>query len=113
MQSLTLEIIHISLFANPIVWAIDNLGCGIESGNCVWSRAQSQSLRKLQGFRLQSFGVSKSQRPTIVHETNIDDEDGTSAIRAAMLADWPRNAIGVRVFDHQGFQVFERLKADR
>jgi hypothetical protein len=64
-------------------------------------------------FRLQFFGVSGDRSPSIVLESEIEAEDASAAIRASADTDWPRRAIGLRILDHEGREIFERLRADR
>ncbi len=66
-----------------------------------------------QRFRLQFFTVASESGPAILAETEIEAADASSAIRAAADADWPPRAIGLRVIDREGREIFERLKADR
>lgn len=66
-----------------------------------------------QRFRLQFFAVADDRGPSIVAETEIQAADASAAIRAAADADWPPRAIGLRILDHEGRQIFERLRADR
>jgi hypothetical protein len=67
----------------------------------------------LQRFRLQFFAVAGELGPTIVAETDIRAADTSDAIHAAAEAPWPPRAIGVRVLDREGREIFEQLKADR
>ena len=64
-------------------------------------------------FRLQFFAVADDRGPSIVAETEIEAADASAAIRAAADADWPPRAIGLRILDHEGREIFERLRADR
>ena len=64
-------------------------------------------------FRLQFFAVADDRGPSIVAETEIQAADASAAIRAAADADWPPRAIGLRILDHEGREIFERLRADR
>ena len=66
-----------------------------------------------QRFRLQFFAVADDRGPSIVAETEIEAADASAAIRAAADADWPPRAIGLRILDHEGREIFERLRADR
>jgi hypothetical protein len=66
-----------------------------------------------QNFRLQFFSVATERGPTIVAETEIRAADATGAIREAADAHWPAQAIGLRVLDREGREIFEQLKADR
>ena len=68
---------------------------------------------KPQRFRLQFFGVASDRSPSIVLETEIEAADGSAAIRSAVRADWPPGAIGLRILDREGREIFERLRADR
>ena len=65
-----------------------------------------------QRFRLQFFAVADDRGPSIVAETEIRAADASAAIRAADV-DWPPRAIGLRILDHEGREIFERLRADR
>jgi len=67
---------------------------------------------KPQRFRLQFFGVGADLGPAIVTETEIQAPDASGAIRAAVEAAWPPQAVGLRVLDLEGREIFERLKAD-
>ena len=64
-------------------------------------------------FRLQFFAVADDRGRSIVAETEIQAADASAAIRAAAGADWPPRAIGLRILDHEGREIFERLRADR
>jgi hypothetical protein len=66
-----------------------------------------------QRFRLQFFAVADDRAPSIVAETDIQAADPSAAIRAAADADWPPRAIGLRILDPEGREIFERLRADR
>ena len=66
-----------------------------------------------QRFRLQFFAVADDRGPSIVAETEIQAADASAAIRAAVDADWPPRAIGLRILDPDGREIFERLRADR
>jgi hypothetical protein len=66
-----------------------------------------------QPFRLQFFAGARALGPAIVAEAEIRAADASDAIRAAVEADWPARAIGLRVLDREGREIFERLRADR
>ena len=68
---------------------------------------------KPRHFRLQFFAVAGDHGPTVVAESEIRAADASDAIRAATDAVWPPRAIGVRVLDREGYEIFEQLKADR
>lgn len=68
---------------------------------------------KSQQFRLQFFAVAGDHGPTIVAETVIPAPDASSAIRAAANERWPAQAIGLRILDPEGREIFEQLRADR
>jgi hypothetical protein len=67
---------------------------------------------KPQRFRLQFFGVGEDLGPAVLTETEIQGQDASGAIRAAAEAAWPPRAVGLRVLDLEGREIFERLKAD-
>jgi hypothetical protein len=68
---------------------------------------------KSRRFRLQFFAVAGDHGPAIVAEADIEAADAADAIRAAADAPLPPRAIGVRVLDREGCEIFEQLKADR
>ena len=65
-----------------------------------------------QQFRLQFFGVAGVLNPTIVGEGEIWAAVVSDVVREAASIAWPAGAIGLRVLDQEGREVFERLKAD-
>jgi hypothetical protein len=65
-----------------------------------------------QSFRLQFFGAGADHGPAVLTETEIQADDASDAIRAAVAANWPSRAIGLRLLDLDGREIFERLKAD-
>jgi hypothetical protein len=65
-----------------------------------------------QSFRLQFFGAGADHGPAVLTETEIQADDASDAIRAAVAAKWPSRAIGLRLLDLDGREIFERLKAD-
>jgi hypothetical protein len=67
---------------------------------------------KPQCFRLQFFGVGPDLEPAVLAETEIQATDASGAIYAAVEATWPPRAVGLRVLDLEGREIFERLKAD-
>ena len=67
---------------------------------------------KPQRFRLQFFGVGPDLGPSVLTEAEIQAPDASGAIHAAVEAAWPPRAVGLRVLDQEGREIFERLKAD-
>ena len=65
-----------------------------------------------QRFRLQFFGVAADHGPAVLTETEIQAADASGAILEATAANWPPRAVGLRLFDLEGREIFERLKAD-
>ncbi len=65
-----------------------------------------------QRFRLQFFGVGADQGPTVLTETEIQAADASVAIRQAVTTSWPPRAVGLRLLDLEGREIFEQLKAD-
>jgi hypothetical protein len=66
-----------------------------------------------QRFRLQFFAVAGDRGPAVVADTEIEAADAADAIRAAADADWPARAVGLRILDREGREIFERLRADQ
>jgi hypothetical protein len=67
---------------------------------------------KLQCFRLQFFGVGSDRGPIVLTETEIQAADASGAISDSVMANWPPRAVGLRLLDLEGREIFERLKAD-
>jgi hypothetical protein len=65
-----------------------------------------------QRFRLQFFGVGVDLGPIVLTETEIQAADVSVAIREAATISWPPRAVGLRLLDLEGREIFERLKAD-
>jgi hypothetical protein len=65
-----------------------------------------------QRFRLQFFGVGVDHGPAVLTETEIEAADASGAIRDAAATTWPPRAVGLRLLDPEGREIFERLKAD-
>jgi hypothetical protein len=65
-----------------------------------------------QRFRLQFFGAGADHGPAVLSETEIQAADTSGAIRDAIAANWPPRAVGLRLLDLEGREIFERLKAD-
>ena len=63
---------------------------------------------KPQRFRLQFLGVADAAGPTVQNESSIWAPDEPTAVRMAIDAPLPAEAIGIRVVDHEGCTVFER-----
>lgn len=66
-----------------------------------------------QPFRLQFFAAAGDHGPNIVAETVISARDASGAIRAAADEPWPAQAIGLRILDPEGAEIFEQMRADR
>jgi len=64
--------------------------------------------RRPQTYRVCFFG-----RVGTLHEVEIAGLDRDAAVRAVIKIPWPPAAVGVRLIDVEGHQVFEQLKADR
>lgn len=67
---------------------------------------------RLQRFRLQFFGVGADHGPAVLTEAEIQAADASDAIREAVTANWPPRAVGLRLLDLEGREIFERLKPD-
>lgn len=67
---------------------------------------------KPRQFRLQFFGVDASLGPAVLGETEFQACDASSAIREAVEINWPPKAVGLRILDCEGREIFEQLKAD-
>ena len=67
---------------------------------------------RLQRFRLQFFGLGADLESAVLAETEIQAADTSGAIRNAVAANWPPRAVGLRLLDLEGREIFERLKAD-
>jgi hypothetical protein len=67
---------------------------------------------RLQRFRLLFFGIGADHGPAVLTETEVQAADASAAIREAAAAHWPPRAVGLRLIDLEGREIFERLKAD-
>jgi hypothetical protein len=67
---------------------------------------------RTQRFRLQFFGAGADLGPIVLTETEIHAADASVAIREAAATSWPPRAVGLRLLDLEGREIFERLKAD-
>jgi len=67
---------------------------------------------RTQRFRLQFFGADADLGPVVLSETEIEAPDASVAIREAAATSWPSRAVGLRLLDLEGREIFERLKAD-
>ncbi len=67
---------------------------------------------RTQRFRLQFFGVGADLGPAVLTESEIQAADASGAIREAAATTWPPRAVGLRLLDLEGREIFERLKAD-
>jgi hypothetical protein len=63
-------------------------------------------------FRLQFLAVATERGPSILSEFEVKAGDASDAVRAAAVAEWPARAIGMRLIDRDGREIYERLKAD-
>jgi len=64
-------------------------------------------------FRIQFVGAEPEGGPITMTEVEIQVADASAAIVAAANLAWPPRAIGLRILDGQGREVFARQKADR
>ena len=63
---------------------------------------------KPQQFRLQFMGVANAVDSSMQNEKTIWVPDAPTAVRVAVDARLPADAIGIRVIDQKGCTVFER-----
>ena len=66
---------------------------------------------KPQQFRLQFLRPANATEPVVETETNLWAPDASAAVRVAVEAPWPAEAIGLRIVDREGCTVFERQRA--
>jgi hypothetical protein len=64
-------------------------------------------IHRAQQFRVRYVGPWGT-----VHEVEIAAFDTDEAIRVAREARWPPRAVGFRLIDTEGREVFEQLKSD-
>jgi hypothetical protein len=96
---------------------------GLRAGRSGWSDPISEIdpldeldrilFARPQRFRLQFFAAADDHGPAILAETEMEATDASAAIRASADANWPPGALGLRIIDHEGREIFERLRADR
>jgi hypothetical protein len=63
---------------------------------------------KPQQFRLQFMGAANAADSSVQNEKTIWVADAPTAVRVAVDARLPADAIGIRVIDQKGCTVFER-----
>jgi hypothetical protein len=66
-----------------------------------------------QRYRLQFFGLGADLGPIVLTEAEIQAADASGAIHQAVATSWPPRAVGMRLVDLEGREIFERLKVDR
>jgi hypothetical protein len=59
-------------------------------------------------FRVRYFGQLGTRQ-----DVEVAARDAAAAIDVARAAQWPPKAIGFRIVDVEGREIFEQLKADR
>jgi hypothetical protein len=64
-------------------------------------------------FRLQFLGAAPDNGPTVVGEVGVQATDVATAVRQAIHIPWPPLAIGFRLIDQEGREVFGRQQGDR
>ena len=64
-------------------------------------------------FRIQFVGAAPDRGLTTLREFEIRVPEVSAAIVAAANIAWPPRTIGLRIFDHNGREVFRRQKAYR
>ena len=73
----------------------------------------TQTLRILIDQRLKSDAPAvRRPRRRIVRGIPSCEHDASGAIREAVATIWPPRAVGLRLLDFEGREIFERLKAD-
>jgi len=63
-------------------------------------------------YRLQFLGAGTGRGLRVLEEIGIHATDVSRAIRQAIHIAWPQQAIGFRLFDHEGREVFRRQNDD-
>ena len=76
-----------------------------EIGSAASSRAPAQ-------FRLQFLAVASDRTLKVLKEHEVDARDAPQAIRQAVQIKWPPQAIGFKLIDQDGHEVFGRQNAD-
>jgi hypothetical protein len=67
----------------------------------------------LAQFRLQFLAVADDRTLKVVKEHEVHASDVPGAIRRAVQIEWPPRAIGFKLIDRDGQQVFGRQSGDR
>ena len=63
-------------------------------------------------YRLQFLGAGTDRGLRVLQEVGVRASDVPGAIRQAIHIAWPPQAIGFRLFDHEGREVFRRQNDD-
>ena len=69
--------------------------------------------RTFAQFRLQFLAVADDRTLMIVKEHVVHAPDAPGAIRQALQIEWPPQAIGFKLIDQDGHEVFGRQNGDR
>ena len=67
----------------------------------------------LTRFRLQFLAVADDRTLQVVKENEVRARDAPQAIRQAVQIEWPPQAIGFKLIDQDGHEVFGRQNGDR
>ncbi len=59
-------------------------------------------------FRLQFLGLAADRSPSILKEVDLRASDASEAVREAARLDWPPRALGFRLIDREGREIFGR-----
>jgi hypothetical protein len=73
-------------------------------------KAAARAVRDILSDRWLQTDNYYTTGPTVENEMNIWAPDASVAVRAAVEASWPAEAIGLRTVDREGCTVFERLQ---
>jgi len=57
-------------------------------------------------FRLQFLGLAANRGASVLKEVDLRASDASEAVREAARLDWPPRALGFRLIDREGREIF-------
>jgi hypothetical protein len=80
---------------------------------CTFETRSAASDGTFAQFRLQFLAVADDRTLKVVKEHEVHASDVPGAIRQAVQIEWPPRAIGFKLIDQDGHEVFGRQSGDR
>lgn len=88
-------------------------GASIPDEGRVCEMRSAASVGTFPRYRLQFLAVADDRTLKVVKEHEVHAPDAPAAIRQAVQIEWPPGAIGFKLIDQDGHEVFGRQSGDR